>query len=49
MTAVLSNAACAPVEDVGEHGPGVEIDTGLKCVRLVIQPHAHGLRGDGPS
>lgn len=43
------NSSAALVEDVGEHGSGVEIDTGVKCVRLVVQSHAHGLRGDGPS
>jgi hypothetical protein len=40
---VLEERLPLGVEDVGIHGPGVEIDAEVESVRLVVEAHASSL------
>ena len=46
---LLEDGLALVVEDVGEHGPGVQIDAGVKSVLAGVAAHVSCLRGDGPS
>jgi hypothetical protein len=46
---LLEDGASLVIKDVGEQGPGMQIDAGVESVRLVVEAHIRVLCGDGPS